>query len=75
MIDIHSHLLPGVVGEAHARDLLLTVEVRMVPTPRDPDGIPVGSATRALDAEHRDGFRARRRGYKARLNGVVRGTG
>jgi len=39
----HARLLRDV-----ARDLLLSVEVRMVDTPRAPDGLPVGLATRAL---------------------------
>lgn len=45
----HARLLRDV-----ARDLLLTVEVRIVDSPRDPDGIPLGSATRALGALGRD---------------------
>lgn len=45
----HARLLRDV-----ARELLLDVEVRTVATPRDPDGIPLGSATSALDAPARD---------------------
>lgn len=44
----HARLLGDVV-----RDLLLPVELRMVATPRDPDGLPVGGATSALDATAR----------------------
>lgn len=44
----HARLLRDV-----ARDLLLEVEVRTVATPRDPDGIPLGSATRELHADAR----------------------
>ncbi len=52
------------VGEKHfdharmlrdvARDLLLPVEVRAVATPRDPDGIPLGTASTELHAGARD---------------------
>ncbi|MCW2923335.1 MAG: pantoate--beta-alanine ligase [Thermoleophilia bacterium] len=49
----HARLLRDV-----ARDLLLDVEVRTVPTPRDPDGLPLGVATRTLDASGRDAARA-----------------
>lgn len=45
----HARLLRDV-----ARDLLLSVEVRMVGTPRDPDGIPVGPATRTLGQRGRE---------------------
>ena len=45
----HARLLRDV-----ARDLLLEVEVRSIETPRGPDGIPVGSASRALHCVHRD---------------------
>ncbi len=44
----HARLLRDV-----ARDLLLPVEVRMTSTPRDPDGIPLGAASRELDAAAR----------------------
>jgi pantoate--beta-alanine ligase len=45
----HARLLRDV-----ARDLLLEVEVRTVATPRDPDGIPLGSATQELHAGARE---------------------
>jgi pantoate--beta-alanine ligase len=45
----HARLLRDV-----ARDLLLPVEVRLVATPRDPDGIPVGHGTRPLGSSERD---------------------
>ncbi|MCW2927306.1 MAG: pantoate--beta-alanine ligase, partial [Thermoleophilia bacterium] len=45
----HARLLRDV-----ARELLLAVEVRSVVTPRDPDGIPLGHASRVLDSAERD---------------------
>ncbi len=45
----HARLLRDV-----ARDLLLPVEVRVTATPRDPDGLPLGQATRGLDTAARD---------------------
>jgi pantoate--beta-alanine ligase len=44
----HARLLRDV-----ARDLLLPVEVRITATPRDPDGIPLGHASRMLDPARR----------------------
>lgn len=40
-----------------ARDLLLDVEVRTLATPRDPDGLPLGHASRTLDRRGRDAAR------------------
>ncbi|MBC7462532.1 MAG: pantoate--beta-alanine ligase [Thermoleophilia bacterium] len=45
----HARLLRDV-----ARELFFDIEVRMVETPRDPDGLPIGSATRQLAASGRD---------------------
>lgn len=64
----HARLLRDV-----ARDLLLRVEVRTVATPRDPDGIPVGTATRALAPESRDAAAAVPRALEAVVESVVRG--
>lgn len=44
----HARLLRDV-----ARDLLLDVEVRLLATPRDPDGIPLGHASRSLSSSSR----------------------
>lgn len=45
----HARLLRDI-----ARDLLLDVEVRMVATPRDPDGIPLGLASRLRGGHARE---------------------
>lgn len=45
----HARLLLDVV-----RDLALAVEVRVVPTPRDPGGLPASAAARAVSADDRE---------------------
>jgi len=45
----HARLLRDV-----ARELFLDVEVRMIESPRDPDGLPIGSTTRHLVGSGRD---------------------
>ncbi|MCW2949695.1 MAG: pantoate--beta-alanine ligase [Thermoleophilia bacterium] len=45
----HARLLRDVTTE-----LFLDVEVRVVETPRDPDGLPIGGTTRHLDSSGRD---------------------
>ncbi len=47
------------------RDLLLAVEVRTVATPRDPDGIPLGSASTELHAGAREAAAAVPRALEA----------
>lgn len=64
----HARLLRDV-----ARDLLLPIEVRVTATPRDPDGIPVGSASRALDADARDDAAAVPRALEAIVDSVAAG--
>lgn len=64
----HARLLRDV-----ARDLLLDVEVRVVPTPRDPDGLPVGSATRTLSPTDRDAASAVPRALDAVVESVAAG--
>lgn len=56
----HARLLRDV-----ARDLLLDVEVRMVPTPRDPDGLPLGHASRDLHHAQREAATAIPRALEA----------
>ncbi|MCZ4495435.1 MAG: pantoate--beta-alanine ligase [Thermoleophilia bacterium] len=64
----HARLLRDV-----ARDLLLDVEVRVVPTPRDPDGLPVGSATRTLSPARRAAAAAVPRALDAVVDSVAAG--
>ncbi|MCW2972933.1 MAG: pantoate--beta-alanine ligase [Thermoleophilia bacterium] len=45
----HARLLRDVT-----RELFFDIEVRMVETPRDPDGLPIGSTTRQLAGSGRD---------------------
>lgn len=64
----HARLLRDV-----ARDLLLDVEVRVVPTPRDPDGLPVGLATRTLSPASRAAAAAVPRALDAVVDSVASG--
>ncbi len=64
----HARLLRDV-----ARDLLLPIEVRVTPTPRDPDGLPLGHASRALDARVRDDAAAIPRALEAIVESVATG--
>jgi pantoate--beta-alanine ligase len=64
----HARLLRDV-----ARDLLLEVEVRTVATPRDPDGIPLGSATQGLHAGAREAASAVPRALDAVVESVTSG--
>jgi len=64
----HARLLRDVV-----RDLLLPVEVRMVATPRDPDGLPFGTATRDLAPAAREAAAVIPRALDAVADGVAGG--
>lgn len=64
----HARLLRDV-----ARDLLLPVEVRITPTPRDPDGIPFGHASRSLDQRAREQAAAVPRTLDAIVESVAAG--
>jgi len=64
----HARLLRDV-----ARDLLLDVEVRTVPTPRDPDGLPLGIASRRLGQAGRSAARAVPRALDAVAESVAAG--
>lgn len=64
----HARLLRDIV-----RDLMLPIEVRMVTTARDHEGIPVGHATRALDRGGRDAAAAIPRALDAVSAGVAAG--
>jgi pantoate--beta-alanine ligase len=64
----HARLLRDV-----ARDLLLPVEVRMTTTPRDPDGIPLGAASRELGSAARADAAAVPRALDAVTQSVERG--
>jgi pantoate--beta-alanine ligase len=71
------------VGEEHydharmlrdvTRDLLLPVEVRSVPTPRDPDGLPLGSASADLHDGAREAAAAVPRALEAVASSVLDG--
>ena len=64
----HARLLRDV-----ARDLLLPIEVRVTPTPRDPDGIPLGHASQSLDARVRADAAAVPRALEAIVESVAGG--
>jgi pantoate--beta-alanine ligase len=64
----HARLLRDV-----ARDLLLPIEVRTTATPRDPDGIPLGQVSRALDASGRADAAAIPRALDAVVESVAAG--
>ena len=64
----HARLLRDV-----ARDLLLPAEVRVIATPRDPDGIPIGLASRLLDDTTRDDAAAVPRALEAIVESVAAG--
>lgn len=64
----HARLMREVV-----RDLLLPVEVRTTITPRDPDGIPLGHASRHLDSVHRVDAAAIPRALDAVTESVAQG--
>lgn len=64
----HARLLRDV-----ARDLMLPVEVRITATPRDPDGIPLGQASRSLHAHAREDAAAVPRALDAIVESVAGG--
>ena len=64
----HARLLRDV-----ARELFLDVEVRMIETPHDPDGLPVGTATRALGGSGRVAAAAIPRALDAISEAVMNG--
>lgn len=64
----HARILRDLTSE-----LSLGVEVRIVPSPRDPDGLAMGAATRTLDPASRDAAAAVPRALDAIASSVANG--